>query len=297
MQPRANWKGYLKLGLVRCPAALFTAASESDRVRFNTLNRATGNRVRREFVDSETEKPVGREEQVKGYETGDDTYVVLEQDEIDAAIPESTKTIGIEAFIPCDDVDLKFIDKPYYLAPTTKAGEEAFAVIRAAMAAESVAGLARTVLFRRERVLLLRPHDAGLLASTLHYDYEMRDETEIFEDIPKLKLAGEMLDLAKHIIKTKRGKFDPRAFDDRYEEALVEVIRAKQAGTPIKKAPPRKDEKVVDLLDALRRSAGRTAAAEEAPAKKAVSKNPAAKRKAKAKTPPPRRSTITRKAG
>jgi DNA end-binding protein Ku len=297
MQPRANWKGYLKLGLVTCPAALFTAASESDRVRFNTLNRATGNRVRREFVDSETEKPVGREEQVKGYETGDDAYVVLEQDEIDAAIPESTKTIGIEAFIPCDDVDLKFIDKPYYLAPTTKAGEEAFAVIRAAMAAESVAGLARTVLFRRERVLLLRPHDSGLLASTLHYDYEMRDETEIFEDIPKLKLAGEMLDLAKHIIKTKRGKFDPRAFDDRYEEALVEVIRAKQAGTPIKKAPPRKDEKVVDLLDALRRSAGRTAAAEEAPAKKAVSKNPAAKRKAKAKTPPPRRSTITRKAG
>jgi len=297
MQPRANWKGYLKLGLVTCPAALFTAASESDRVRFNTLNRATGNRVRREFVDSETEKPVGREEQVKGYETGDDAYVVLEQDEIDAAIPESTKTIGIEAFIPCDDVDLKFIDKPYYLAPTTKAGEEAFAVIRAAMAAESVAGLARTVLFRRERVLLLRPHDSGLLASTLHYDYEMRDETEIFEDIPKLKLAGEMLDLAKHIIKTKRGKFDPRAFDDRYEEALVEVIRAKQAGTPIKKAPPRKDEKVVDLLDALRRSAGRSAAAEEAPAKKAVSKNPAAKRKAKAKTPPPRRSTITRKAG
>jgi len=294
MLPRANWKGYLKLGLVTCPVALFTAASESERVRFHTLNRATGNRVRREFVDSETEKPVDREQQVKGYETGDDEYVILEQDEIDAAIPESTKTIGIEAFIPCDQVDLKFIDKPYYLAPTTKSAEEAFAVIRAAMEAESVAGLARTVLFRRERVLLLRPHDAGLLASTLHYDYEMRNEAEIFEDIPKLKLSAEMLDLAKHIIKTKRGKFDPRAFDDRYEEALVEVIRAKLAGKPVKKAAPRKDEKVIDLLDALRKSAGRQTAAGKTPSAKPASKG---KAKAKPKTAPPKRSTITRKAG
>lgn len=253
--PRANWKGYIKFGEVAFSVALYTAASSSERIAFNTLNRKTGNRVRREFVDSETGEPVEREAQVKGFEIEDGRYVVLEPEDVAAAVPNSDKTLKIEAFISCDDVDDVYFDKPYYLAPD-KMGGDAYKLLRDGMRKAKVAAIARTVLFRRLRTLLIRPHGKGLIGSTLNYDYEVRSSEKAFEDMPDLKIEGEMLDLAKHIINTKKGRFDPKKFDDRYEEAVTELVKAKIEGRslPKKKAPA--TSKPSDLLQALRESAG-----------------------------------------
>ena len=190
---------------------------------------------------------------------------VLTDEDIEDAIPESTKTIGVEAFIPADKMDEAFLDKPYYLAPTDKTGQEAFVLIRRAMEEKKVVGIARTMLFRRCRVLMLRPTGPGLTATTLHFDYEIRSAAETFKEIPKLDLSKEMIDLAKHIISTKRGKFDPSKLDDRYESTVADLIRAKQQGKEIK-APPRPAHggNVVNLLEALRQSAGSKTAARAA---------------------------------
>jgi DNA end-binding protein Ku len=252
---RANWKGYIKFGEVACAVALYTAASSSERIAFNTLNRATGNRVRREFVDSETGDPVEREDQVKGYEIDNGDYVVLEPEEVASAIPDSDKTLKIEAFVPCDEIDDVYFDKPYYLAPD-KMGADAFRLLRDGMRQAKVAALARTVLFRRLRTVLIRPHGKGLIGTTLNFDYEVRSAKDAFDDVPALKIEGEMLDLAKHIINTKKGSFDVKAFDDRYDLAVAELVKAKIEGRalPKKKVPPA--AKASDLLQALRQSAG-----------------------------------------
>jgi DNA end-binding protein Ku len=252
---RANWKGYIKFGEVACAVALYTAASSSERIAFNTLNRATGNRVRREFVDSETGDPVEREDQVKGYEIDNGDYVVLEPEEVASAIPDSDKTLKIEAFVPCDEIDDVYFDKPYYLAPD-KMGADAFRLLRDGMRQAKVAALARTVLFRRLRTVLIRPHGKGLIGTTLNFDYEVRSAKDAFDDVPALKIEGEMLDLAKHIINTKKGSFDVKGFDDRYDLAVAELVKAKIEGRalPKKKVPP--PAKASDLLQALRQSAG-----------------------------------------
>lgn len=255
MAPRANWKGFLKVGEVSCPVALYTAASTSDRIAFHTLNRKTGNRVRRVFVDEDTGKTVDRDDQVKGYEVASGEYVVLSPDEIAAAVPESDKTLSITAFIGCDDIDDLYFDKPYYLAPTDAEAAEAFALIREGMRKKKVAALAQTVLFRRVRTVLIRAHDDGLIATTLNFDYEVRDAEDVFADVPDIEIADEMLDLAQHIIKTKRGTFDPKDFDDRYESALAELVRAKIEGRKIQPRKEARPEPVVDLMEALRESA------------------------------------------
>lgn len=255
VSPRANWKGYIKFGEVTCPVALYTAASSSERIAFNTLNRKTGNRVRREFVDSDTGDVVERDDQVKGYEVENGQYVVLEPEEVAEAVPDSDKTLMIDAFIPCKQIDTTYFDKPYYLAPD-KMGKDAFLLLRDGMKQANVAAIARTVLFRRLRTVLIRPHGKGLIASTLNFDYEVRSPKEAFDDIPSIKIDSEMLDLAKHIIGTKRGAFDASKFDDRYEEAVAELVKAKIEGRslPKKKAPAA--SKPNDLLQALRESAG-----------------------------------------
>ncbi|AAK90424.2 DNA helicase [Agrobacterium tumefaciens] len=253
--PRANWKGFIKYGEVACPVALYTAASSSERIAFNTLNRKTGNRVKREFVDSETGDPVERDEQVKGYEVENGQYIILEPEEVAAAVPDSDKTLKIDAFIPCHEIDDVYFDKPYYLAPD-KMGTDAFLLLRDGMKKAKVAAIARTVLFRRVRTVLIRPHGKGLIATTLNFDYEVRSSQEAFEELPDLKIEGEMLELAEHIIGTKKGSFDASAFDDRYEAAVAELVKAKIEGRalPKKKAPPA--SKPSDLLQALRESAG-----------------------------------------
>ncbi|MCL7999831.1 Ku protein [Brucella sp. 21LCYQ03] len=253
--PRANWKGFIKFGEVSCPVALYTASSSSERISFNILNRKTGNRVRREFVDSDTGDVVDRDEQVKGYEIEDGRFVVLEPEEISAAVPDSDKTLNIEAFIPCSQIDNVYFDKPYYLAPE-KMGVEAFILLRDGMKQQKVAAIAKTVLFRRLRTVLIRPHGEGLIASTLNFDYEVRSSEEAFEELPDLKIKGEMLELAEHIVGTKSGTFDISSFDDRYEEAVTELVTAKIEGRSLPKRKAPIASKPADLLKALRESAG-----------------------------------------
>ena len=265
MAPRPNWKGYLKLSLVSCPVALYPATTTSERVSFRTLNRETGNRVRRQFVDDQTGKPVATEDQAKGYEVAKGEYLMLEDDELKAVTIESNHTINIERFVPSADIDTLYLDTPYYLAPTDRVGEEAFAVIREAMRAEKVVGLARAVLFRRERVLKLEPSGKGIVATSLHFANEVHAADRYFSDIPDLDLPKEMLELAKHIIHKMAGAFEPDRFEDRYENALIELIRSKQKGMPVKAQPAHRHTNVINLMDALRRSVETEAASAAKP--------------------------------
>ncbi len=287
MAPRANWKGHLRIGELSAAVALYTAASTSERIAFHTINRATGNRVERHFVDSETGAAVERDEQVKGYDTGSGDPIVFEPEEIAAAVPDSDKTLTVSAFFPCASIDDVYLDRPYYLAPADPHAQEAFALIRDGMRAEKVAALAEAVLFRRVRLLLIRPHGDGLVATTLNFDYEVRGADEIFADIPALEIKGEMLELAEHIIETKAGSFDPAGFDDRYEAALAELVKAKIEGRTIAKPKPVKRTASGDLLAALRESAGVRAAAKGGGVASAEKAGKSAKAATKAK---PRRA-------
>ena len=254
MAARANWKGYLKLSLVSCAVALYPATSSSTRVRFHTVNRATGNRVKRQFIDPASGEPVEAEDQVKGYEVGRGSYVYVEDEELDAIRIESTHTIDIESFVPRDQVDELYLDTPYYIAPEDKVAQEAFAVIRDAMREKGKAGVARVVIARRERMILLRPLGKGLLGTVLRYPYEVRAEDAYFDDIPDLQLPEEMRDLAAHIIERKSAAFEPAKFEDRYENAVVELVRAKQTGEPVRIEEAPRPSNVVNLMEALRRS-------------------------------------------
>jgi DNA end-binding protein Ku len=267
------WKGHLKIDELTCAVALYAAASTAERVSLHTINRKTGHRVHREYVDADTGKEVEREDQVKCYETDKDRFIVLEPDEIASAVPESDKTLAVEAFIKCDDIDTVYFDKPYFVAPADKAAADVFAVVREGMEAKKVAALARAVLFRRVRKLLIRTEGPGFVANTLKFDYEVRPAEEVFEELPELKIKGEMLELAEHIIDTKSGEFDPAAFDDRYDAALAELLKAKMEGRKIEAPKRAKQGNVVSLMDALRESAraagkGKAAKAKAAPKKR-----------------------------
>ena len=275
---RAQFKGFLSFGGVSCPVSLYTASSTADRIAFATVNRKTGNRVRREYVDIETGQPVERDAQVKGYEFDSGQFVTLTQEEVAAAVPDGDRSIKVEAFIPCADVDDTYFDKPYYLTPGDRTGVDAFALLRDGMRDAKVAAIAKAILFRRARTLLIRPHGKGLIANTLAYDYEVRIAKDAFRDVPSLSIKGEMLDLAQHIISTKRGEFDPADFHDRYEAALADLVRAKLEGRalPTRKAPA--VSKPSDLLEALRMSAGGGTVPKAAPKRAAANTNATARR-------------------
>jgi DNA end-binding protein Ku len=211
--------------------------------------------VRRVFVDAETGEPVERADQAKGYETSRGKTIVIEDEELAEAVPESDKTLPVEAFIPCAEVDMLYFDRPYYLTPDGDAAGTAFAVIRAGLQKRKVTAIARTVLFHRVRPVLIRAQGAGLFASTLEFDHEVRDAAKVFKNIPDLKLDKEMLDLARHIIATKRGKFQPERFEDRYDDALAAVVKAKAEGKAMPKPAPPEAAEPVDLMEALRKSA------------------------------------------
>jgi len=281
MAPRANWKGYLKLSLVSCAVALYPATSSSARVRFNTLNRETGNRVKRQFIDAETGEVVEPDQQVKGYEVGKGSFITLEDEELEAIRIESTHTIDIESFVPRDQVDERYLDTPYYIAPDDKVAQEAFAVIRDAMQEKGRAGVARIVMARRERMVLLEPLGKGILATLLRYPYEVRGEEAYFDGIPELKLPAEMQNLAGHIIETKAADFDPSQFEDRYEKAVIELIQSKQGGRTPKAPEAPKPSNVVNLMEALRRSVD----ADRAPTGTKKSSAKASPRRAPAKSP------------
>lgn len=265
MAARAIWKGHLGVGELSCAVALYAAATTSERMSFHIVNRKTGNRVRRKYVDEESGKPVERDDQVRGYEMSKGSYVILEPEEIAAAVPEADKRLSVESFIACGDVDTVYFDKPYFIAPADEAAEGVFTVIREGMRRKKVAAVARAVLFRRVRTVLIRPRGCGFLANTLNFDYEVVPAEKAFDGVPEVRIKREMLDLAKHIIDTKAGEFDPARFDDRYDAALAELVRAKIEGREIAKPKRRREGKVIDLMEALRESA---AGADKAKARK-----------------------------
>jgi DNA end-binding protein Ku len=254
MAARAIWKGNLAIGELVCPVALHAAASTADRVAFHILNRSTGNRVHRVYADAETGKEVAREDQAKGYETDSGRSVVLEPEEIAAAVPESDKTLQVEAFVACGEVDTLFLDRPYFVTPAEESAETAFAVIRDGLSKAKMVAVARTVLFRRLRSVLIRPSGEGLVAHTLEFEHEVRDAGKAFRGVAAPEVDVEMIDLAEHIIKTKRGKFDPSKFEDRYDDALAELVKAKAAGKPLPKPKAPEATEPGDLLQALRES-------------------------------------------
>jgi len=312
---RANWKGYLRLSLVSCPIALYPAISPAERVSFRQVNRQTGNRLRQQLVDSVTGEVVQSHERGRGYEVGQNQFLMVEEEELQTAqqeaktrpysavpgslirqeaeedeepkpapppkcgalsrreeprrtesppvvppaqppvIIENNRTIEIERFVPLAQIDARYHDTPYYIAPRDEVGQEAFAVIREAMRGKEMAGMGRIILAKRERPIIIEPLGNGLRGMTLRYAHEVRSEAEYFADIPEIKLPDEMLRIAEHILQTKTADFDPALLEDRYRTVLVEMLRRRQAELPttISALPP-SPENVINLIDALKRS-------------------------------------------
>src|SRR2546430_2522912 len=261
MAPRANWEGFLRLSLVTCPVALYPATSESEKVSFNQLNRKTGHRIKYAKVDADTGEEVANEDIVKGFKVDTDTFVEVTKEELENVALESTRTIDIDEFVQREEIDPRYIIRPYYLRPDGKVGHDAFAVIRETIREMNMVAIGRVVLTSREHIIALEPMDKGLVGTLLRYPYEVRSEAEYFDEIQDVKLTKDMLDLAKHIVNQKSGRFEPEKFEDHYEAALVDLINQKRAGKPITaKARPR-GENVVDLMEALRKSIGAVSAA------------------------------------
>jgi DNA end-binding protein Ku len=266
---RPFWKGYLKLSLVSCPIALYPGTSSTERVSFRQINKKTGNRLRQQLIDEVTREVVEGDNKGRGYEYAKNAYIPVDDDELDAIAVDSTHTIEIDSFVPRQQIDQRYLDSPYYIAPDGQVGQEAFAVIREAKRGKGMVALGRVVLSKRERVIMLEAWDKGLVGTTLHYPYEVREATEYFDDIPDVKVAPDMLTLADHILKSKATDFDPSQFVDHYEQALLEMLKKKQAGMAVSRTrvAPR-PQKVVNLMDALRRSIAEEKGA-SAPIKKA----------------------------
>src|ERR1700761_1162498 len=251
MAPRAYWKGTLKLSLVTCPVALYPATTAAEKTRFHMINAETGNRLRQQMVDADTGDIVERDQTARGYELTKGKYVEIEKDELDAVQIESNHTIDIDSFVPKDEIDQRYLNHPYYIAPDGKAGVDAFAVIRDAMKDKDRVALARIVLTNREHIIAIEPLGKGLLGTTLRYPYELRDEDEYFDDIKNPKISKDMVELASHILDTKAAHFDPSKFRDEYENALKKLVRRKAAGKPLKAASREdKPDNVVNLMDA-----------------------------------------------
>ena len=254
MAPRAYWKGYLKLSLVSCPVALFPASSEREKISFHQLNKKTGNRIKYRKVDAETENEVDASDIVKGYEVGKGEYIELEPEELEAVAIESTRTIEIDEFVPRKEIDDLYLNNPYYVVPDGEVGQQAFAVIREAIRKEGMVALGRVVFTSREHVMALEPRGKGLLGVTLRYPYEIRKEEQYFDEVEDEKIPKDMLELATHIVETKSGHFNPDKFEDHYENALKELLKKKRAGEKIEAPKEREPAKVINLMDALRRS-------------------------------------------
>jgi DNA end-binding protein Ku len=251
---RPTWEGHLRLSLVTCPVALYSAVERTADVHFNLINPKTHNRIRMQAVDAVTGKPVERSELVKGFAVAKNKYVLFDNDELEAVKLESTRLIDIAEFVDASTIDRIYWDEPYYLAPAGKTGIEAYAVIRAAMAKQGKVALGRLVLHQRERVCALEPRDGGILLTTLRSHDEIRSADEVF-DRNLAKPDPRMLQIAEKIIEQQEAKFDPTEFKDRYEDALRDLIARKKKGEKLVSAEkPDEEDKVVDLMEALRKS-------------------------------------------
>src|SRR5580692_1161621 len=255
MAVRAYWKGSLKLSLVSCPVSLYPATTTVDKTRFHMINKETGHRLKQQMIDAETGDVVENDQKGRGYELKKGEYVEIEKEELDAVQIESNHTIDIDSFVPRDEIDRRYLNHPYYIAPDGKVGLDAFAVIRDAMKDQDRVALARIVLTNREHVIAIEPLGKGLLGTTLRYPYELRDADEYFDDIRSPKISKDMIELASHILDTKAAHFDPSKFTDEYEDALKKLVKRKAAGKPIKLAGrEEKADNVISLMDALKQS-------------------------------------------
>jgi DNA end-binding protein Ku len=266
---RANWKGFLRLSLVTCPVALYPATSESEKISFNQLNRQTGHRIKYLKVDADTGDEVANEDIVKGYALDKDTFVEVTKEELENVALESTRTIEIDEFVDRNEIDPRYLIRPYYLRPDGKVGHDAFAVIRETIREMDKVAIGRVVLTNREHIIALEPLEKGLVGTLLRYPYEVRSEAEYFDEIQDVKVTKDMLDLAKHIVNQKSGRFEPDKFEDQYETALIDLINQKRAGQPITPKERPRGENVVDLMEALRRSVGGVGAENKTPKKSA----------------------------
>ena len=255
--PRAFWKGYLKLSLVTCRVTMTPAVSESGKVRFHNLNRETQARVLSQYVDAETGETVEDEDQVKGYEKGEGDYVLFEDEEIEDVGLESTRTIDIDTFVPVGSIGWVWYDRPHYLAPDDEVSAEAFAVIREAMAKSETAGIARLVMYRRERAVLLVPKDKGIVVWTLRYGDEVRDAKDYFENVGEEKPTSQHLTMMKKLIDERTEDWKPSMADDPVQDRLLDIIAQRKKGKKIKKrAEPKPDQpsNVIDIMSALKKS-------------------------------------------
>ena len=280
MAARAYWKGSLKLSLVSCPILLYPATTLVEKTRFHMINRETGNRLKQQMVDTETGDIVEGDQKGRGYELKKGRYVEIDKDELEAVQIESNHTIDIDDFVPRDEIDRRYLDRPYYIAPDGKAGVDAFTVIRDAMKDRDRVALARIVLSNREHILAIEPLGKGLLGTTLRYPYELRDEGEYFDDIKTPRISKDMVELAGHILDTKAGHFDPSKFRDQYENALKALVKRKAAGKPARASEPaEKPDNVINLMDALKQSLkGKAAARRRTPVPSRRSSHRAAKK-------------------
>lgn len=259
MAPRSFWKGYLKLSLVTCPVAMTPATTENEKVRFHTLNRKTGNRVVSRYVDAASGKPVDEDDEAKGYARGEDDFVLLEEDELEAVALESTRTIDIEMFVPADSIEWVWYDKPHYLTPDDPVGEEAFSVIRDAMHSTGKVGISRLVMYRRERAVMLEPRGNGIVLWTLRYGDEVRDPDDYFEKIDSGKTEPKLMRLVATLIEERSKPWTPDMVGDPVQERLLDIIAAKKKGkkrpAKVKEEPEEaKPDNVVNIMDALRKS-------------------------------------------
>jgi len=256
MAPRPYWRGYLRLSLVTCPVVLYPATTQAEKTHFHQINKRTGNRLRQQMVDAETDEVVDKEDKGRGYELSKGKYVEIDEEELEAIQIESTHTIEIDSFVPKDEIDQRYLDKPYYIVPGgEKVGEEAFAVIRDAMQDKDRVALGRIVMAHREHVIAIEPMDKGLLGTTLRYPYELRDPKAYFSGIRSPRVPRDMINLAAHILDTKAAHFDASKLKDDYENALKALLRRKAKGHTIE-APEEREQpsNVINLMDALRQS-------------------------------------------
>jgi DNA end-binding protein Ku len=259
MAARPFWKGYMKLSLVTCPVAMMSATSEEDKVRFHVLNRRTGNRIQSHYVDAETGKPVDEADEVKGYARGENDYILLDDDDLDSIGLESARTIDIQSFVAAESIDWIWYDTPYYLTPDNAIGEEAYSVIRDAMRSTEMVGVSRLVLNRRERAVILKPRDNGIVLWTLRFGDEVRDANEYFSAIRDAKPDAELMRLVGDLIKSRKKPWSPDMAADPVQAELLDIIEAKKKGAKKRKAAkpaaePEPASNVINIMDALRRS-------------------------------------------
>jgi DNA end-binding protein Ku len=278
MAQRPIWRGHLRLALVSCPVALYSAKHDRGSIRFNLINPSTGNRIRMITQDAETEEPLERKDLVKGYEFKKNTYVLLNDEDFQSVKVESSSMMSIEKFVDTGTIDPLYYDTSYYLAPDGDAGKDVYAVLYKAIEEAGRVALSRVVIAQRERTIALRPMEGGLVAHTLHEQRDINDAKAVFEDATAIKTDPEMIALARQLIDRQTTTYDPSDIEDRYETRLRAMIDAKLKGEGIEDEETEEPDRgnVVDLMAALKKSLGQ---ADSEPAKPS--------RVVKAKTEPP----------